>query len=71
MPMDMDYDVIRDDPRDGLRSMREICAFSGYSEKIVRELVREANFPARIIGGKWESSRKLIENWRRNQVLAA
>lgn len=55
---------------DGLRSMDEICAFCSYSEATVKELIAESGFPAVKIGGTWESSKMLVEEWRRNHIRA-
>lgn len=51
--------------RDGLRSMKEICEFTGYSRRVVIKLKSELNFPMALIGGKWESSKNMIEDWRK------
>lgn len=52
-------------PRDGLRGMYEICQYAGLSEKKVRQAIKTMDFPARILFGRWESSRTMIDEWRR------
>ncbi|OIO03167.1 MAG: hypothetical protein AUJ49_05030 [Desulfovibrionaceae bacterium CG1_02_65_16] len=60
LPPDMDKDT--------LRSMKEICAHTGYADNTIVTLVKEQGFPAAIIAGKWESSRALIAEWRLEQI---
>jgi len=54
--------------KDTLRSMKEICAHTGYADNTIVTLVKEQGFPAAIIAGKWESSRALIAEWRLEQI---
>lgn len=56
------------DERDGLRGMAAISAYSGYGERSIKALVEIEGFPAAIIAGAWESSRSMIDEWRREQI---
>lgn len=58
------------DQRDGLRGMAAIAAYSGYGERSIKALVAEDGFPAAIIAGAWESSRALIDTWRRERIMS-
>jgi hypothetical protein len=59
-------------PGDGLRGMPRIEAYSGYSEKVVRRIVVEMDFPAwQIVDATWESSKSMIDEWRRQQITLA
>ena len=51
-----------------LSGMKEITSYVGRSESTVLEWVRKLGFPAKKIGGQWESDRNLIEEWRLNQI---
>lgn len=57
-------------PGDGLRGMARIEAYSGYSEKVIRRIVDEMDFPAwQIVDTAWESSKAMIDDWRRRQII--
>ncbi len=48
-----------------LSGMRAICDYVNRSEPTVLSWIREMDFPAKKIGGIWESDRRLIDEWRR------
>ena len=52
-----------------LTGMAEIAAYTRRSEATVLAWSRNLNFPARKIGGMWESDTTLVDEWRINQVL--
>lgn len=45
-----------------------IGGYCGRSPKIIRKLVKENNFPAVKIFGRWESNTDLIDVWQHNLV---
>ena len=47
-----------------LQGLKAICAYMGKTEKTVLRLIKTENFPARKIGGGWESDETSIESWR-------
>lgn len=47
-----------------LNTLKEICAYTGKSEKTVRKLIRHESFPASLVCGQWLSDKKLIDQWR-------
>lgn len=47
-----------------LTGLKEISAYSGYSERKLMDLIRHENFPAVKVGGRWESDLVLIDKWR-------
>ena len=51
-----------------LVGMAAICAYVGYSEKTVLELIRLEGLPARKMLGTWESDTLLIDRWRRQRI---
>ena len=51
-----------------LSGMAEIAAYVRRSEKTVLEWVYTMDFPARKIGGIWESDKDLIAVWRRARI---
>lgn len=51
-----------------LTGMKEITSFVGRSESTVLDWVRKYGFPAKKIGGQWESDCSLIEKWRLRQI---
>lgn len=54
---------------DTLRGMAAIVEYSGYSKKIVKDYHQTKGFPMTFLGGAWESSKSMIEDWRRQQIL--
>lgn len=52
----------------GLAGMKSICAYFNRSESTVLMLIRTAGFPAKKIGGIWESTTELIDEWRRKKI---
>jgi hypothetical protein len=49
---------------DALSGMKSICDYFHRSEPTVLSLVRSSGFPAKKIGGIWESRKSLIDGWR-------
>jgi len=52
-----------------LIGMRAICDYVNRSESTVLGLIRHEDFPAKKIGGIWESDKELIDDWRRQQIV--
>ena len=50
--------------KDLLQGMLEICAYINRSEATVIKLIQRDGFPAKKIGGIWESSKKKVDKWR-------
>ncbi len=48
--------------------MKSICQYMNRSESSVLVLIRDYGFPARKIGGIWESDTELADAWRREQI---
>jgi uncharacterized membrane-anchored protein len=55
---------------DGLRGLGNIAAYAQYGPKTVQKLIETAGFPAIQVEGAWESSKILIDDWRRKRILA-
>ncbi len=51
-----------------LAGMKSICAYFDRSESTVLMLIRTEGFPARKIGGIWESDTIEIDKWRLNRI---
>jgi hypothetical protein len=51
-----------------LSGMKEICYYVRRSESTVLQWIRELDFPAKKIGGVWESDRTLVDQWRKEQI---
>jgi hypothetical protein len=49
---------------DTLSGMKAICDYVHRSEPTVLSMVRSYGFPAKKVGGIWESSRSLIDEWK-------
>lgn len=58
------------DESDGLRGLGNIAAYSQYGPKTVLKLIESAGFPAIQVEKAWESSKELIDDWRRRRILA-
>lgn len=56
--------------KDCLIGRDAICSYAGRSWKIIFEWIQQHGFPAKVISGKWESSKALIDEWRRRQIQA-
>ncbi len=55
---------------DALTGMKEICGYINRSEPTVLDLIRKQDFPAKKIGGVWESSKSLVDTWRKATVYS-
>ena len=51
-----------------LIGMAEIAKHVRRSESTVLQLIRNMDFPARKIGGIWESDTEKIKEWRREMI---
>lgn len=51
-----------------LVGMSEIAAFMRRSEKTMLDLIRFEGFPAKKLGGIWESDKGLAAEWRRLRI---
>lgn len=49
---------------DTLFGMKSICDYIHRSEPTVLSLVRSSGFPAKKVGGIWESRKGLIDAWK-------
>lgn len=54
-----------------LTGMKEIAAYARRSESTILAWVRDMDFPARKIGGVWESNTCLIDRWKIDQIQGA
>ena len=54
-----------------LSGMAEICEYVRRSDATVLSWIRSRKFPARKLGGVWESDKTLIDEWRRLQIIGA
>lgn len=52
-----------------LSGMDEITEYARRSSVTILDWIRNMNFPARKIGGIWESDTSLIDQWRREQIM--
>ncbi len=52
-----------------LSGMDEITDYARRSSVTILDWIRHMSFPARKIGGIWESDTALIDQWRREQIL--
>lgn len=48
--------------------MSEIVAYAGRSANTIKVWIREQNFPAVKIDGRWESNTELIDNFQRIRI---
>lgn len=46
----------------------EIADYAKLSKNTIRKLVKESNFPAGKVGGKWCSYIESIDSWRTSQI---
>jgi len=61
--------VARDDKSEtALVGMAAICQYMNRGEKTVLNLIRDEDFPARKLGGIWESDKELVDKWRRRRI---
>lgn len=51
-----------------LSGMKEICAYARRSESTVLDWIRNLDFPAKKLGGQWESNAALIDAWKVRQI---
>ncbi len=51
-----------------LVGMAEICAYMQRSEKTMLDLIKNESFPAKKLGGIWESDTLLADKWRRKRI---
>jgi hypothetical protein len=56
--------IVKKDADDLLLGMKAICSYVHRSEPTVLSLVRSSGFPAKKIGGIWESWKSRIDQWR-------
>ncbi len=54
----------------GLSGMNEISQYVRRSHDTVLNWIRTRDFPAKKIGGVWESDRELIDDWRKGVITA-
>lgn len=46
-----------------LSGVKEICSYTGRPWDVIAEWIDTDKFPARKLGGRWESWRDLIDKW--------
>ena len=51
-----------------LSGMNEICQYVRRSPATVLNWIRTRDFPAKKIGGVWESDRVLVDEWKRGLI---
>jgi uncharacterized protein (DUF3820 family) len=49
--------------------MNEICQYVRRSPDTVLNWIRTRDFPAKKIGGVWESDRVLVDDWKRGLIV--
>lgn len=59
---------MRNQEKDQLVGMKEICEYAEFSKQTVVELVAEKRFPAAKIKGRWRSCRSSIDLWTKRQI---
>lgn len=54
----------------GMNAIRDFCRSINLasSEATVIQMIREYSFPAKKLGGIWESDKELIVKWRKNYL---
>lgn len=54
----------------GMTAIRDFCRSIGLasSEASVIQMIKECGFPAKKLGGIWESDRDIIKEWRRKYI---
>ncbi|MGA2402737.1 MAG: hypothetical protein ABSG91_13695 [Syntrophobacteraceae bacterium] len=53
----------------GLSGKKEVVAYVGRPRALPLRWTKELNFPMVEFGGKWESDKELIYEWRRRQIV--
>lgn len=48
---------------------KALCGHMGRGWDTIQKWIKEDNFPARKIDGRWESDMALIATWRRDMIL--
>jgi len=51
-----------------LVNMSEISAYAGRPANTIKAWVKEHNFPAVKIDGRWESNTELIDNFQKRRI---
>ena len=51
-----------------LDGMKSICDYEKRSEATMLKLIREEDYPAKKIGGIWQSDTGVIEKWRKERI---
>ena len=51
-----------------LVTMNEIEKYTGRPGNTIKKWVRENNFPAVFVDGRWESNTELIDSWQRRRI---
>lgn len=54
-----------------LTGMKEIAHYARRSEVTILTWIRDMDFPARKIGGVWESNTSLVDQWKIAQIQGA
>jgi len=56
----------------GMKAISQHCRSINLAsaECSILDMIRNENFPARKLGGVWESDKLLIATWRRNRLLS-
>jgi excisionase family DNA binding protein len=53
---------------DMLVGLENIAAYIGRSRPTTRKMVQESSLPARKLGGRWQSSKKLLDKYIKRQL---
>ena len=51
-----------------LTGRKEIVSYTKRSWKLIRKWIENDNFPARNLGGQWESFGELIDEWKMKRI---
>jgi len=46
-----------------LFGMKAICEHTGFNRHRIEKAVRERDFPAALVDGRWQSNTQLIDEW--------
>ena len=59
---------MRGQGKTSLVGWKEICAYTGKSVNTLKKQITKEGFPAKKIGGQWESDKLWIDEWRKKYI---
>ena len=51
-----------------LSGLGEISRYVGRDKRTVLRWIQELSFPAKLMAGRWESDKLLVDEWRRKTI---